>query len=105
MSVKIMPVSDLRRKVSQTIKQVQQKGDAVYITQHGRPQAVLLGYDHYENLLEQTKRQAELAEEADLARVRAELENDPKFQALIEKRILYKLPGGGRSTGYDLITK
>ena len=27
------------------------------------------------------------------------------IQDLIEKRILYKLPGGGRSTGYDLITK
>ena len=27
------------------------------------------------------------------------------IQDLIGKRILYKLPGGGRSTGYDLITK
>ena len=27
------------------------------------------------------------------------------IQDLIEKRILYKLPGGGRSTGYDLISK
>ena len=27
------------------------------------------------------------------------------IQDLIEKRILYKLPGGGRSTGYDLISE
>jgi Fic family protein len=27
------------------------------------------------------------------------------IQDLIEKKILYKLPGGGRSTGYDLINE
>lgn len=56
MATKIMPVSDLRRKVSQTIKEIQEDDEAVYITQHGRPQAVLVSYEHYEQLVEQVKR-------------------------------------------------
>ena len=57
MGTKIMPVSDLRRKVSQTLKELQHaaRDEAVYITQHGRPQAVLVSYEHYEQLREQAR--------------------------------------------------
>jgi prevent-host-death family protein len=51
MSVKIMPISDLRRKTSDVIQTVQESGDAVYITQHGRPIVVLVEYERYENLM------------------------------------------------------
>lgn len=53
MYTKIMPVSDLRRKTSDVIDAVREGGDAVYITQHGRPVAVLVDYARYETLLTQ----------------------------------------------------
>ncbi|MBN2391523.1 MAG: type II toxin-antitoxin system Phd/YefM family antitoxin [Anaerolineae bacterium] len=51
MYTKIMPVSDLRRKTSDVIDTVREGGDAVYITQHGRPVVVLMDYARYEELL------------------------------------------------------
>jgi len=71
-----MPVSDLRRNVSQTIKEIQQRDNAVYITQHGRPQAVLVGYEHYEQLLAQARERT-----VDLEAIR----NDPEMIALVER--------------------
>jgi prevent-host-death family protein len=55
MSTKIMPVSDLRRQTSAVIRAIQEKGDVVYITQHGRPAAVMLDYEQYEALLAQVQ--------------------------------------------------
>ncbi len=46
MAPRIIPVNDLRRNVSRTIKALQQQDEAVYITQHGRPQAVLVSYGY-----------------------------------------------------------
>jgi prevent-host-death family protein len=84
MATKIMPVSDLRRKVSQTIKGLQQEDEAIYITQHGRPQAVLVSYEYYEQLLEQARHRTTPAElEA--------IQNDPELIALVE-RIKATLP-------------
>ncbi len=51
MSVKILPISDLRRKASEIIDTIQGTGDAIYVTQHGRPAAVLVGYERYEQML------------------------------------------------------
>ena len=51
MSARIMPISDLRRQASATINTLRETGDAVYITQHGRPAAVLVDYERYERLL------------------------------------------------------
>ena len=51
MPTKIMPISDLRRQTSQIIQTIREGGDAIYITQHGRPAAVLVEYEAYENLL------------------------------------------------------
>ena len=53
MGTKIMPVSDLRRKTRDVIDTVVHEGNAVYITQHGRPVVVLVDYEQYEQLLEQ----------------------------------------------------
>ena len=53
MGTKIMPISDLRRKTKDVIDAVRDRGDAVYITQHGRPVVVLVDYERYEQLLEQ----------------------------------------------------
>ena len=78
MSTKIIPVSDLRRSVSKTIKDLQQQDEAVYITQHGRPQAVLVSYEHYEQLVKQAKQQT-VRPDAETIR------NDPEMIALVER--------------------
>ena len=57
MSTKIMPVTDLRRKTKDVIRGIQEEGDTVYITQHGRPTVVLIDYERYEAMV------AKLAEE------------------------------------------
>ncbi|MCA9972987.1 MAG: type II toxin-antitoxin system Phd/YefM family antitoxin [Anaerolineales bacterium] len=60
MTTKIMPVTDLRRRTADVIRSVQEDGDVVYITQHGRPAVVLIEYEQFEALLAQaTVQQAE----------------------------------------------
>ena len=80
MGTKIMPVSDLRRNVSQILKELQHaaRDEAVYITQHGRPQAVLVSYEHYERLREQARSRLT---PADIEAIR----NDPELVALVER--------------------
>jgi prevent-host-death family protein len=78
MSVKIIPISDLRRNVSRTLKALQQQGEAVYITQHGRPQAVLVNYEQYEQLLKQASDQPPARLDPEIIR------NDPEMIALVE---------------------
>ena len=51
MSTKIMPISDLRRKTSQVLKILQEEGEDVYVTHYGRPVAVMVDYERYEDLL------------------------------------------------------
>jgi len=58
MTIKIMPISDLRRRTTNVIQAVQEGGDAVYITQHGRPIVVLVEYGHYERLVQQSQQAA-----------------------------------------------
>jgi len=53
MSTNIIPISDLRRQASDVVKRLRETKDAIYITQHGRPAAVLVDYDKYEALLAQ----------------------------------------------------
>ena len=65
MATKIIPVSDLRRKTSDVIKAIRDGSEVVYVTQHGRPVAVLVDYEHYEALV------AELEDLSDLASLRA----------------------------------
>ncbi len=52
MSIKILPISDLRRQASEIIDAIQETSDAVYITQHGRPAVVLVDYERYEQMLQ-----------------------------------------------------
>ena len=61
MTTKILPISDLRRQISQIIRAIQEDGDVVYITQHGRPAVVLVDYEQYEALLAQLEDLADLA--------------------------------------------
>lgn len=61
MALKIMPISDLRRNTSEVLSAVQQHDDIVYITQYGRPAAVLLDYERYESMLAQLEDLVDLA--------------------------------------------
>ncbi len=65
MTTKIMPISDLRRNAGEVLTTVREGGDVIYITQHGRPVAVLVEYERYEAMLEQ------LVDLADLAAIEA----------------------------------
>lgn len=62
MATKIIPISDLRRKTNEIVKEVQSSDEVVYITQHGRPTVVLLEYDRYEMLLAQLEELSDLAD-------------------------------------------
>ena len=67
MNPTIMPVTDLRRKTREVIRQVQEGGNPVYITQHGRPAVVIIDFEQYQALTqeddeERRKRQLEAAD-------------------------------------------
>jgi prevent-host-death family protein len=51
MSTNIVPISDLRRQASKVVNTLRKGSDVVYITQHGRPAAVLVNFEQYEALI------------------------------------------------------
>lgn len=68
------PLTEARNRLSEIVDDVRSTGSEFVITKHGRPAAVVLGYDEYESLLEtlnilsDPETMAALAEaEADLA--------------------------------------
>jgi prevent-host-death family protein len=73
MAIKIIPVSDLRRDTSKVVRSIQQGGDVVYITHHGRPTVVLVDYEEYEAMLAQLE---DLSDLASLAAAEGEPERD-----------------------------
>ena len=61
----IQPVTEFRANAAQFIEQVQETGEPVILTQHGRSAAVLLNVDSYESMLDELAllRDVRLAEE------------------------------------------
>jgi prevent-host-death family protein len=51
MATKIITVSELKAKLGALIDELGRQGVPVYITQHGKPKAVLADFDEYELLL------------------------------------------------------
>jgi len=51
MAVKIVPISDVRRNITQLVQIVNATGTPLYITHYGRPRAVLVDYEKFEALL------------------------------------------------------
>ncbi len=51
MSANIVPISDLRRQASKVVNSLREGGGVAYITQHGRPAAVLVNFDQYEAMV------------------------------------------------------
>lgn len=53
MVVKIMPVSEVRRKLKDILATLEATGEPYFITQYSRPKAVLVRYEDYNALVEQ----------------------------------------------------
>lgn len=51
MPTRIVTVSELKVKMGILMAELEEKGIPFYITQHGKPKAVLASYDEYEALL------------------------------------------------------
>ena len=46
------PLTEARSRLSEIVDEVASTGSAIEISRHGRPVAVVLGYDEYESLIE-----------------------------------------------------
>ncbi len=52
MATRIVNVSEVKTKLASLLEELDASGVPVYVTQHGKPKAVLVKYDEYEALLE-----------------------------------------------------
>ena len=52
MATKIVNVSQLKANLAAVLAALDEQGVPVYVTQHGKPRAVLVKYEEYEALLE-----------------------------------------------------
>lgn len=51
MTTRIVTVSELKVKLSVLMAELEERGLPLYVTQHGKPKAVLARYDEYEAML------------------------------------------------------
>ena len=51
MATRIVTVSELKVKLGALMAELEEQGVPLYVTQHGKPKAVLARYDEYEALL------------------------------------------------------
>ena len=99
MATKIIPVSDLRRQTKQIIQTIHESGDVVYVTQHGRPTIVLLGFEAYEALQAQLAASKanpvsyEIGQQSALAMI-AEMAEDLGIEDLSENHDTYLYNAG-----------
>ena len=52
MATRIVTVSELKAKLASVVAQLGAEGVPVYVTQHGKPKAVVVKYEEYEAMLE-----------------------------------------------------
>ena len=55
MPTRIITVSELKVKLGALIAELEEKGIPLYVTQYGKPKAVLTRYDEYEALLKKVE--------------------------------------------------
>ena len=51
MSTRIVTVSELKTRLGALMAELQEQGVPLFVTQHGKPKAVLTRYDEYEALI------------------------------------------------------
>lgn len=56
----IIPITDLQRQAGQIVSGLADSGEPVFITQHGRPAAVMISAAHYAQIEEDLQRLDEL---------------------------------------------
>jgi prevent-host-death family protein len=86
---KIVPITDLRRQASSLIENVIAEGNVVYITQHGRPTAVLLDYEQYEAMQAQLAGEAAAPPSKTILEALAEMAEDLGIEDLAEQHDHY----------------
>ena len=74
------PLTEARSRLSEIVDEVASTGSTIEISRHGRPVAVVMGYDEYESLIETLNI---LADEATMDAI-AEAERDVAAGDLIE---------------------
>jgi prevent-host-death family protein len=52
MTTRIVTVSELKMKLGALMMELEEQGVPLYVTQHGKPKAVLSRYDEYEALVQ-----------------------------------------------------
>ena len=67
------PLTEARNRLSEIVDDVVATGSDVVITRHGRPSAVIVGYDEYESLLETLNILSDPETMASLARAEADV--------------------------------
>ena len=67
------PLTEARNRLSEIVDDVVATGSDVVITRHGRPSAVIVGYDEYESLLETLNILSDPDTMASLARAEADV--------------------------------
>ncbi len=77
-----LPISEVKTRLPELVKGVEDRDDEVVITRNGRPAAILLSMDEYEGLQETL-----------------DILSDPKAMAQIRKNLAY-FRNGGR--GYSI---
>ena len=55
MATRIVTVSELKVKLGALMAELERQGIPLYVTQHGKPKAVLARYDEYEALLKKVE--------------------------------------------------
>ena len=67
------PLTEARSRLSEIVDDVVTTGSDLVITRHGRPSAVVVGYDEYESLLETLNILSDPETMADLAEAEADM--------------------------------
>jgi prevent-host-death family protein len=60
MATRIVTVSELKVKLGALMAELEEQGVPLYVTQHGKPKAVLARYDEYEALLRKLEEMEDL---------------------------------------------
>ncbi|MCX6031216.1 MAG: type II toxin-antitoxin system Phd/YefM family antitoxin [Chloroflexi bacterium] len=74
MTTKIMPATDLRAQIGNVLDELVETGEPVFVTRHGRAQAVLINVTAYDTLIQRTAPPTQIVREP-LAQYRAVLES------------------------------
>ncbi len=74
------PLTEARNRLSEIVDEVTATGSELVITRHGRPAAVVMGYDDYESLIETLN----ILSDAETMKALAEAEDDLAAGHLVE---------------------